>query len=324
MIPPHRTTSRLTAKRTGHINACAGIWLLAAMLLPSTSALAWNAAGHRLVACIAWGQIDAREQSQLGQLLRAHPDYPHWIRPDDDTDRTAFIESSTWADEIRYDPRFYDAGIDEVTAPLPGFPDTERHRDWHYVNRPINARQLSGQAPGHIEEQLVALTRILASTHRSLSEQSVALPWLIHLVGDAHQPLHVGVRLDRKGKWDKWGDGERIINPYNPRKRRSTLHAFWDDLPGPSWLRRQPLTETCQALAALYPRPARSAPAQWIEESWQIAKISGYPPGAENIPVISAEFQQTASEIARHRIAEAGYRLADELHSALSGTRAPD
>lgn len=304
--------------RHGRAGTGRKVLLLSLLLCMATSAEAWNAAGHRLVACIAWGQLDERERLIVGDLLLAHPDRTRWSTTADDSDRSAFIEASTWADEIRYDPRFYDAAVDEPTPLRAGFPDMQRHRDWHYVNRPINGLQQHTVQSGRIDHQLVALQRALASVDRPTGERAYALPWLIHLVGDAHQPLHVGVRLNSLGKRDKTDDGEQIINPYNPRKRRSTLHAFWDDLPGPSSLRRKPLEETCQALAVMYSRPTPSTPARWIEESWQLAKSSGYPPSDENIPVISAEFQQTAREIGRQRIAEAGYRLANALRDAFS------
>lgn len=290
------------------------------MLLLPLPALAWNAAGHRLVASIAWDQLDEHTRSELSQLLRSHPDYARWLRRtgDDQTGRGAFIEASTWPDDIRKDTRFYSAGIDNPTATLPGFPDMERRRDWHYLNRPLDDALGNQTVSGLLDKQLVALAKIIGSTSAPQIERVYALPWLIHLIGDAHQPLHTSIRLDADGKWDKLGSGMTVINPFNSRKSSSTLHTFWDDLPGPPWLRGERLTAASQALIASYPHPAHSTSGQWINESWRIARKSAYPPGAENVPTISEEFYENARKIANQRIAEAGYRLADLLRELLS------
>jgi len=280
--------------------------------------LAWNAAGHRLAALIAWEHLDARTISETSRLLRAHPDFERWIKRagDNNHDRGAFIEASTWPDDIRNDKRFYNTGSDEPTPTLAGFPDMERHRNWHFVNLRLDGAPSDPPISGLLDKQLVALVRTLASRNTSANERSYALPWLIHLVGDAHQPLHTSIRTDANGKWDKLGQGLTVSNPYNPRKSISTLHAFWDDLPGPPWLRGDRLEAAARSLIAAYPPPARSTPSNaWIEESWRIARDSGYPPGQDDLPGITAEFFENSREIAQRRVTQAGYRLAAVLNA---------
>ncbi|MBL8413287.1 MAG: S1/P1 nuclease [Propionivibrio sp.] len=305
-------------------------WLpfLPLMLFLPWPALAWNAAGHRLVASIAWEQLDRQTRIEVSNLLREHPDYARWLKRagNGDADRVAFIEASTWPDDIRQDQRFYSAGVDEPTPTLPGFPDMERRRNWHYVNRPLDdthqnhARNHAHSDPvsGLLDQQLVALAKILGSPGSPVSERSYALPWLIHLSGDAHQPLHTSIRLDAEGKWDRLGNGISVINPFNPRKNSTTLHAFWDDLPGSPWLRGERLDAVSQALSARYSCPPPSTSAQWIDESWRLARNSAYPPGEDNVPTISTEFFDKVKEIANRRIAQAGCRLADLLRELLS------
>jgi hypothetical protein len=296
------------------------IGLLLALLAP-LPAVAWNAAGHRLVACIAWDRLDLAERSSLSLLLREHPDYERWRKrsADGDPERAAFIEASTWPDEIRKDNRFFNAGVDTPTTTLAGFPDMERHGNWHYVNRPLasSAEERSGFNSGRLDRQLVALAQSLGSADTPRSMRSYALPWVIHLVGDAHQPLHTTIKVDAQGRLDRLGSGLSVSNPFNPRKNLTTLHAYWDDLPGPPWLRGERLDEACRTLSAAYPRPAPSGSAQWIDESWEIAHANAYPPG--DVPEITAEFNERARQIANRRIAEAGYRLADLLRSLLGG-----
>ena len=301
-----------------------GAWLLLALLLPFP-ALAWNAAGHRLVACIAWEQLDGDTRVKLSQLLRQHPDFARWVKragehhPASDVERAAFIESSTWPDEIRKDSRFYSAGRDSPTLTLAGFPDMERRSDWHYLAWPLTDSGAAHSEPvsGRIDQALVAQAQALGD--RNEVGRSYTLPWLIHLVGDAHQPLHTSVRTDAQGRQDRLGTGLSVVNTFNPRKSLTTLHAFWDDLPGPPWLRGERLDAACLALANAYPRPAPSTSAQWLDESWQIAGRDGYPPSDDSVPTISAEFQERASEIANQRVAQAGFRLADLLREQLGG-----
>lgn len=297
---------------------------LALLGLASAPVLAWNAAGHRLVASIAWEHLDTHARSAAKALLRDHPDYERWRSRagEDDSGRAIFIEASTWPDDIRSDPRFYSVGIDPATETLPGFPDMERRRDWHYVNRPLDdspsVHRNREAISGLLDRQLVALAKVLGTPGVPRSERVYALPWLIHLTGDAHQPLHTSIRLNAEGKWDKLGNGVLIINPFNPRKRSSTLHAYWDDLPGPPWLRGERLDKASRALIGAYARPARSNSEQWIEESWRLARSSAYPPDDEFVPTLSAAFHEQAQQIANRRVAEAGYRLADLLNDAFA------
>lgn len=305
--------------------------LLAALAaLAPSSAQAWNAAGHRLVAAIAWEHLRPDVRDEVTLLLRQHPDHDRWIRRagEEDSDRRIFIEASTWPDEIRDDKRFYSAGNGDATPTLPGFPDMERRRSWHYVNIPLNATADATPLSGQIDKQLVALAKTLGTPDAD-AERTYALPWVIHLVGDAHQPLHTSVRLDASGKWDKLGNGLEVHNPFNSRKPVSTLHAFWDDLPGPPWLRGDKLDQASRVLISAHPRPAHSSEStsshRWIEESWLIARDSAYPPRnditPDTIPTITEAFFEKSREIADRRVAQAGYRLADLLNQSIKAKR---
>ena len=294
--------------------------LLATMLagLLPLSAAAWNFTGHRLSACIAWEQLPPASREKVGTLLRAHPDYAYWTRKakGEAIDRAAFIEASTWADRIRHDPRFH-AADEPVTPLLPGFPDMANHSDWHYVNRPLpdaaRADDDDGKARGQLDRQLVVLMGTLAAHDASaaaFNAKVYALPWLIHLVADTHQPLHV---VDADAAWLAPLDDPKRLNPSAPRKRIVSLHALWDDLPGASNLSGNKLDSACRALAAMYPKPAPSNPAQWITESWQIAGQEGFPADYALQQRVGKPFYERAREIANQRIVSAGHRLAGVL-----------
>lgn len=298
------------------------VWLLLWLPLP---VCAWNAAGHRLVAAIAWDQLDDADRSEIAQLLHAHPDYARWLKRAGnkewslkETTRVAFIESSTWPDDIRKDRRFYDADRDQATELIPGFPDMERHRDWHFVNRPLDGTppdpSLRDAARGQLDRQLEVLSVLFGSRNTTLRDRAYFLPWLVHLVGDAHQPLHACARPETE---DILEDRVSVTHAYRSRPQSTTLHAFWDDLPGPPWLRGEQLDVAYSGLLARYPRPVPSPSKEWIDESWQIAKRYAYPPKSGSQYEITADFMEQSRDIAYRRVTEAGYRLADLLRKTL-------
>lgn len=289
---------------------------LLALALHAPPAVAWNAAGHRLSALIAWQQLDGPTREKVSGLLARHPDYTLWEdrTVSDSHQMTIFVEASTWADEIRYDSRFHDAD-GETTRLLPGFPDMQRHRDWHYVNRPLTGSPATSAIPGQLAQRLEVLASELGNPRIRVQQRAYALVWLIHLVGDVHQPLHVVSRYDASGQGDQGGNRLLINNPQNPRSPLTNLHAYWDELPAPPSLRGERLEALAATISAMHPpTPPAGGFQRWLQESWQIARESAYPaPDGFDPPTITAEFHARASAVAKRRIAEAGYRLADLL-----------
>lgn len=297
--------------------------MVASLLLPLT-AQAWNPAGHRLSALIAWQQLDEDTHRGIDDLLAQHPDYKRWIARGKELapELAAFLEASTWPDDIKGDKRFYDAGEENPTALLPGFPDMAKHREWHYVDRPIAPSTGKTRSNGVLDRQLKALIETLGDEHSNKQQRAYALPWLIHLVADAHQPLHAASRYDAQGHSDEGGNLLIVEHPFHPRFASMSLHAYWDDLAGPPWLRGAALERTAQAIVAAYPPPAPPGnPERWLTESWEIARTIAYPAGDETRPQISEAFNALAQSTAQRRIAEAGYRLADLLKTFFSEKR---
>ncbi len=280
--------------------------LLSFALLP-LSAQAWNAAGHRLVACIAWQQMSPASQQFVNDALSRHPDYPEWQLKAKEAEGCALLaEASTWPDEIRNDPRFYNEGREASTPALPGLSDTARHRHWHYVDLDPDGRAVQGEADRQIER----LAQLLRSTGKN-NDISMALPWLTHLVADIHQPLHVG----RPG--DDGGNAVEIENPYNKRLPFSSLHLYWDDRPGPPWLRGPRLDKRVNQLLADYPPPMQGKVTQWRDESHRLLDLA-YPKNEGSLLiVIDADFHRQAGEIANRRIVDAGYRLGRLLEAII-------
>lgn len=290
-------------------------WLAFLSILPP-SAIAWNAAGHRISAMIAWQCMDFATRNGVALVLRQHPDFERWQAHGNgsDPDLTAFVEASTWPDDIRHDQRFYTTGVDEPTPTVAGFPDMERRLAWHYVDRPLTLVENRHPSPGRLDQELEKLAATIADRDANSGERAYALPWLIHLVGDAHQPLHVGSRYGADGQGDGGGNRLLVNSPFPSRYASLSLHRYWDDLPGPPWLRGSRLESAAKALMARYPPPVpRGTPPQWLDESWQLAGQHGYPPGMDETPTIDFDYYEITLAIANRRVAEAGYRLAKLL-----------
>lgn len=283
--------------------------LLALLFFAAPSpASAWNAAGHRLVAVIAWQQLSPPVQMAISAALSRHPDYERWVEKSRSTDGVdIFAEASTWPDDIRNDPRFYDEDREPATPTQPGLTDTARHKRWHYVDLDVAGKAKAGE----LDRQIDRLSRMLRST-RKTAEISNALPWLAHLVADIHQPLHVG----RHG--DEGGNQVEIENPFNKRLPFSSLHVYWDDLPGPPWLRGKRLEHNAARLLDDHPAPAQGNVALWRDESHRLL-AEAYPTASGSLlPIVSEDFRRRSRDIADRRIVDAGYRLGGLLEDIFS------
>ena len=313
------TTSTSTAERRR--GPCLG-WVctlgLGLLALPLVAS-AWNATGHRLVAEIAWQQMNEDARHGVARLLANHPDLERWRdRAKSEQPRAVFVEASTWPDDIRKDARFYIPDKDAPTPPLPGFPDMERHSDWHTAPRPIDGSVPPPEfKPGQLGTQLVRQLAVLDDPGAEPTLRSYALPWVIHLTGDAHQPLHLSLRRAPNGAWDRVGHAVSVNNPFSPRKTTQTLHEFWDALPIVPSQRGERLAVEARSLLAAHPAPAPMAPPErWLAESWHEAREHGYPRETESPVMISHEFHERSKAIAERRLVAAGYRLAERLNRA--------
>ena len=285
---------------------------------------AWNDLGHMTVAAIAYADLTPAARARSGALLRLNPDYASWIRnvPTPQRDRTAFLEASNWPDAIKHSHAYRNDG-ERPSGPgadrNTGYADRLQHRYWHFIDVPLSRDGVRGPAPlaPNVETQIARFRRTLSSPSVSDEVKSYDLVWLLHLVGDIHQPLHTVSRYSREQpEGDAGGNRVRLCAP----PCRLELHAFWDDLLGHA---RRP--EAALRLAQRMPRAPEqlasvSDESSWVRESVEIARdvVYGPPigPGAGPYPLTTA-YREHAREIARRRIALAGARLARLLNSAL-------
>jgi hypothetical protein len=108
-------------------------------------------------------------------------------------------------------------------------------RQRHYVNLPHDAKYNRAQhcSDGMCSiETLLQQRAILGNRNAPLGKRAVALAWVVHLVGDMHQPLHAGQEEDRGGNLTctVWmGEPSRLIDSNGQKKcSGENLHALWD------------------------------------------------------------------------------------------------
>jgi hypothetical protein len=165
--------------------------------------------------------------------------------------------------------------------------------------------------------QISAFRAILASSTASDNLKSYDLVWLMHLVGDVHQPLHCTSRFDHdQPNGDRGGNLVALC----ARPCRSELHALWNDILG---TRTDPESAIKKAAKLEAPDPRLAAVKNeqtWINESFRAAKTSVYTDaiGVGAGPfIVDAEYRKQARAVAAERVALAGARLANLLNAAL-------
>jgi len=298
---------------------------LAALLLAPATAGAWHAAGHMMTAAVAWDQMTPAARKRAIELLKLNPDYDSWIKDvaDPDKDKTAFVKASTWPDVIKgRKPEYTDDGeepTDPNAAANNGYSDKLMHKYWHYIDLPFSpdGTKLIQPKNPNAETQIKTFRATIASAGASDDVKSYDVTWLIHLVGDVHQPLHGTSRFTKAfKKGDEGGNEVKISCQPNCG---NNLHSFWDGLmdaneePGAAIAAAAKLKKSTGAAAA------NADPRAWINESFAIAKASVYraPIGtAKKIFTITPAYKKAAMKIGADRIALGGARLARLFNAA--------
>jgi S1/P1 nuclease len=307
----------------------------------AASLMAWGSIGHMTVAYVAYQMLTPSTKARVRDLLKLNPDFANWekqmpasISPDDH-DRAIFMIAATWADDIKGEPQYSDDGPDAggnvpdgASSSLnTGYSDLLRHRYWHFVDVPFSpdGATLPAIPTPNAETQIDAFRAVLASSQPD-ALKSYDLVWLLHLVGDVHQPLHATTRVTQAD--DRGDAGGNKVSLKGDAD--SNLHSYWDDLPGSDCrfcAKKIPCVERAVVLGQHLPLPlAKSArdtkTSVWIHESFEAARTVVYqsPIGAGEGPytiVPSAEYETKAMALAHMRIALAGSRLAEVLNREL-------
>lgn len=262
-----------TARRS-RMNSVLRLVCLSTIALPMfcpTDAFAWGADGHRLVAELAEAQLAPHARAEVLRLLRQEPG-------------ATMASVSTWADEVRR----------ANTAPL------------HYVSLPEGdctyVRERDCQDGQCVVEAIKDQLAILKSGSTD-GERLVALKYVIHLIGDIHQPLHVGVARDKGGN----------LHQVRAFGRGTNLHAVWDTAlilkraGGPTQLLKD-------ASTLRYAVSPSAEPEVWANASCAVRQISDFYPASRSVdPAYVVRWDATLVE----RLALAGQHLAEALNKVL-------
>jgi hypothetical protein len=293
-----------------------------AIVLVTSSAWAWNASGHLQIALIAYRMLAPETRLSVVELLRAHPRFgpdftakqPLELRGAEQEGRWVFAHAATWAD---------------IARRLPAF-----HRErWHYINQPLFLSkedraffEVKG-VPNNLSHELmvgadehelnivqaIALAREkLAAARTSRGERALYASWLMHLVGDAHQPLHA-VALYSKRRFPR---GDKGGNDVLVGTR--SLHAIWDGFLGTSESVRYLNEKVTEYLRTPeLERAARDATAslsadEWIDESYDLALDFAYD---EKLLSAVAGVEASGSKAKPSTYLPAGYLARGKEHS---------
>jgi hypothetical protein len=330
---------------------------LASAAVPG-QALAWNAHSHMLVAAVAWRHMTPAARTKAADLLKLNPMYSTWIAdaPAADRDEYAFIRAATWPDKIRpilcpggVDPQpvgvstgdkvwhgdltkicYIDDGSQPPAVPASsrnvGYGDMLLHRYWHFKDVPFSTDGTPTQPPDtpNAGVQIAAFTSTLRSATAPDDQKAYGLAWLVHLVGDMHQPLHATSRFAKKTPHgDNGGNSVKVCTtPANCTPAKAgKLHSFWDGALGSG---EEP-TAVIAFAAALPPAPAAQVAVTdidtWISDSSNLARTRVYvsPIGPQTGPYkITAKYRTSSAQLARRQVELGGERLAVLLNGVFS------
>lgn len=314
------------------MNAARTIAILLSILLCTGRAFAWNSTGHMAIALFAWRQLDRSQRQGAHTLLRAHPHYQRYLaekRPDDvPEDEWAFLRAATWPDWVR-------EGHEHSNSDLKPY----HHANWHYINLPYvasgeervyAAATIEPTAPNVVTALNEALA-VLIARHASAPEQAIRFCWVLHLVGDIHQPLHCASLISRRYPPPKGDEGGNLL-AITPHKRAESLHSYWDRLLGTNSHDRaleqlvNRITSTAEHDGDIIARLRTHTTVQsWADEGFEVAVAFAYDNGrlpmvdfrevergelpASAVPVLPAGYASTARDVARRQAYLGGQRL---------------
>lgn len=271
--------------------------LLALLCALPGSASAWGALGHRAVAALAERHLDPQAHAQVQALLAGEPD-------------PTLAGVAMWADDQR-------------NADPERFKQTSR---WHYINAKGGgcAFDLPRDCPGGdcvvsaIEHQLA----ILRDRSQPALARREALKYVVHFVGDVHQPMHAGSRTDAGGNGFQVSLRTDIEPEAYARKQYvdgvmgTNLHSVWDYYLLASL--REPLPQFTDRLDALPWPPMPDAPASpplaWAKESCRLIDARNIYPQTHKMDHV---YLDTWRPLAEQRVRQAAWRLATLLNQAL-------
>lgn len=288
----------------------------AILLLTAPAAWAWGREGHAIVALIAQHEMTPTARRKVNALLA--------------TDTSTLVAHNI-ADEADWADAWRDAGGDLDAR---GY---HRTAQWHFINlelhrpnfrwacwgqKPLPAGVPASQGPWHdcVVDKINQFEKELKSPRTSPHERLLALKFLLHLVGDLHQPLHAA---------DDHDHGGNDIRVSGLGRYYTNLHHAWDSYFVRD-LGRDPEDVAARLDARITPRDrhlwAQGTPKDWAWQSYDIAKTQGYGKlpsrNHRRTEHIDRAYVRNADRVVAQQLSRAGVRLAWMLDRALDPSNA--
>lgn len=280
---------------------------------------AWNAHGHMLVASIAWDGLADESKDSVTNLLQQHPAYEvDWKKgfkkhgKDVPLGKYLMMRAARWPDDIK--------GKDHPNHDL-------RHNMWHFINYEIHFDGEDNTNPeespkGNILMAIKESKKIFLDGTQTMENRAIHLSWLIHLLGDIHQPLHCGSLVNTDFPQ---GDRGGNLAYVKPKIFGIKLHALWDDGLGGNTKMRPTSNEGSEIINA-YPKDSLvnmnfDNPKAWSMMSFNLAKKVGHLNGSLEYGIeksksvrLPKDYTAVMKKTCLEQAAYAGYRLENYIN----------
>jgi hypothetical protein len=293
----------------------------------SPAALAWGDVGHEVVGLVAQANLNPKATAEVARLFAT--DHDAFKMRDGHMTSDAFERQATWADYYRDAERTGGKTPEQIHSYF-----------WHFVDIELNGGSLEnacfgfpqpapdvpasrGPDPDCVVNKIEQFAAELGSPGTPDAEKLLALKFLMHFVGDLHQPLHSSDNLDHGGN-----DEQATVGTTT-----GALHFHWDvtfvQMIGAATGSQN--TDPAAIVAALRePSDLEKqqwlgplAPRIWALETYHLAQSYAYnlpaPTTKNNKPVyvLSTSYAKSAVTVASDQLLKAGYRLAAVLNATI-------
>lgn len=285
------------------------------LLLAGAPAWSWGTAGHRIVAIIAEQRLSPQVREKIRVLLM--------------DGKYSMVDISDCADRLRGSDRARPE--DQLCRSMAGDVPAG-NATWHYIQIPVPTQATTLEAfcrNGDCVTAKIASFSETLRTSKDAGRRRQALLFLVHLLGDIHQPLHT---VDRG--CDHGGNSERVSFSPDGQHSKENLHQVWDtselDLLMAGYSVTDERTFAGALIASISPVDAdkwsRATPEEMTWESYKIAITDVYPAvpyqnfcgNRESTPIktdLSTPYEEDGTKVVQLQLMKAGIRLAAILES---------